>query len=145
MITPKSVRLANTLIGFVFVFIMISYTPATSQSKTRTASVDCENSLQDLIIGSSLKSAFKKTLRTKIESEDGTAIRVQLVVSSSNSQKVDSTIGWLIIDTAKQTINDITNDPEEPQLLKFNIVNWKRFISCRGKQSYSPSLSVARP
>jgi hypothetical protein len=40
----------------------------------------------------------------------------------------------LKIDFAAQTINDITNDPESPENLKYKTSDWKEFVACRQRK-----------
>lgn len=93
------------------------------------APVDCDESLQALIIGSTLKSPFRKDVKAFIEKQDGNELTVQLLVAGDKQQ--ENIVGSLVIDLAKRTINDITNDLEDPDVLRYQASDWDRFVACR--------------
>jgi len=131
MTTPKRFRLPASGIIIVFFLTAAACNSCGNRSVRQSATFsDCENSLQSLIQRSGFKSAFKSNFRAKIESEEGNEIRVQLVVSSEGGKQEENTIGWLIINTATQTIKDITNDPENPEIVSFIPADWTKFITC---------------
>ena len=91
---------------------------------------NCDNALSRLIKNSTLESPFKEKAETSIDNEENGKITVKLYVKSNGGENQENTVGWIIIDLNNNTLLDITNDIENPDPLRYNIGDYKKFIEC---------------
>ena len=90
----------------------------------------CDEKLKNLIISChNFKTPFnKKDIHAEIEEEISDGIyRVRLFVYS-NGENSTSSIGWIILDTKKNILKDISLDPESPVILKYNKDFYKDYL-----------------
>ncbi|QUB70057.1 hypothetical protein J5A68_11610 [Prevotella melaninogenica] len=90
----------------------------------------CDEKLKNLIISChNFKTPFnKKDIHAEIEEEISDGIyRVRLFVYS-NGENSTSSIGWIILDTKKNILKDISLDPESPVTLKYNKDSYKDYL-----------------
>ncbi|WP_345949538.1 SH3 domain-containing protein [Mucilaginibacter sp. PAMB04274] len=111
------------------------------QPQEATEVVGCAQSLQVLIKHSGWKSPFKSNFTAEIESTDDKKLRVQLSIPPNGGSRTAHTIGWIVIDEQKKTLSDITNDPENPEPITYQLKDWNRFTTCFHEDAENPSTT----
>ncbi|WP_345954436.1 SH3 domain-containing protein [Mucilaginibacter sp. PAMB04168] len=111
------------------------------QPQKATEVAGCAQSLQVLIKHSGWKSPFKSNFTAEIESTDDKKLRVQLLSPPNGGSRTAHTIGWIVIDEQKKTLSDITNDPENPEPITYQLKDWNRFITCFHEDAENPSTT----
>jgi hypothetical protein len=89
--------------------------------------VDCLKIITDLIKKSNIENPFKNNL--KIEIEEKNSINMKLRLFDAN-EKSEITIGWVTFDAENMRLLDITNDIQNPIILKFDNKLWNKIIEC---------------
>ncbi|QYS89558.1 hypothetical protein [Flavobacterium davisii] len=103
---------------------------------------DCGQLIYDIVSSTNLIKDYKNYF-TRIESNDGQKIKIQVYVENDisedpkNKQIVESTIAWLELYPNDKKLQNITSDPENPTEVKFNNVflNDAFFKNCEIEQS----------
>ena len=105
----------------------------------------CDEKLKNLIISChNFKTPFnKKDIHAEIEEEISDGIyRVRLFVYS-NGENSTSSIGWIILDTKKNILKDISLDPESPVILKYNKDFYKDYLENCLEKKVSSSIETS--
>lgn len=99
-----------------------------SQKHTSKDNIDnCKKLLRQLIASSSIQNPFIKNIDINIDKIEKNRMTIMLYDSSDTSQ---NTIGSIIIDGGNKKILDVTNDIENPIVLKYNSNIWNKVIDC---------------
>jgi hypothetical protein len=90
----------------------------------------CFELLEKIVKTSDFNVFFKKTHKNKsfviyIDEATKKEIRIQILLKSKTDPNVP--VGWLELDLIKNQLRDITNDPDRPILIKFDINLLKKF------------------
>jgi hypothetical protein len=90
--------------------------------------LDCNKILTDFIKLSSLNNPFKESLTTEIEDLNSATLKIMLYDGSN-------VVGTLLFDAQNYKLLDLTNDIENPEVLKFDVKKWNSIIDCFFKKN----------
>lgn len=86
----------------------------------QTKSDDCHSKLKQLIVTCpNFKNPFQKELSARIEKNEGEVYTIELFVKSSG-EKSANPVGWVLLNVKNHTLTDITYDPDDGVVLKYN-------------------------
>lgn len=91
---------------------------------------NCNIVLKKFILSSNISNAFLKNFEIEIESIESTKLKIRLFIETPTGENSNTTVGWLIFNAIDKKLLDITNDIEEPEILKFNNVFWNNVVEC---------------
>lgn len=80
---------------------------------------ECYKAITDIVLSSSFESdgTKKENIKVRIDREEKSKLFIQLFSSEKDHE---STIGWLRLDKANEKLEDITIDPDKPNLLTYD-------------------------
>ena len=84
---------------------------------------DCNKILIDFIKSSSITNPFKESFTAEIEDKNSVSIKITLYEASN-------VVGTLLFDAQNFKLLDLTNDIEDPEVLKFDVKKWNIIIDC---------------
>lgn len=84
---------------------------------------DCNKVLIDFIKSSSITNSFKESFKAEIENKNSVSIKITLYDASN-------VVGTLLFDAQNFKLLDLTNDIENPEVLKFDLKKWNSIIDC---------------
>lgn len=86
----------------------------------QTKSGDCNSMLKQLIVTCpNFKNPFQKELSARIEKNEGEVYTIELFVKSSGENSANP-VGWVLLNVKNHTLTDITYDPDDGVVLKYN-------------------------
>lgn len=148
-------------------FLLVSCKKETNQStvldqKTQTDSTklvdknqnqkivsDCGQLVYEIVSSTNLIKDYKNYF-TRIESNDGQKIKIQVYVENDisedpkNKQIVESTIAWLELFPNEKKLNNISSDPDNPKSVEFNtsLLDDIFFAVCEVKKNIVQDISA---
>ena len=140
-------------ITFVFISIILLITLSCKKEETTKikqlnpkviTDENCNITLKSLINNSNIKTSFKERMFSSIDNEENEKLTIKLFVKSLGGENNENTIGWIIIDLAKKELLDITNDIDEPVILKYKNTDWDNFIKCYKTPKTSKTMNTEK-
>ena len=104
--------------------------------KSRRPGVSCEEKLRQLVLScTNFKTPFdRKSMHAEVEEERENGVYVIRLFAYSDGENSTSTQGWIVLDTEKRLLKDITYDPDAPVILNYDKEKYKDYVVvCLGK------------
>lgn len=122
-ISEKKFNLVNEIIDTVNKKDTTNEIFADRQSQNLDKKQDCNKTLLDFIKSSTLNNPFKDNLTIEIEDSNASNMKIMLYDGSN-------VVGTLLLDAQNFKLLDLTNDIENPEVLKFDNNKWNSIIDC---------------
>ncbi|HWW99682.1 hypothetical protein [Collimonas sp.] len=121
-------------------FVLISLFSATSFAAEQSGVSSCQSDLKNLIVPNIKTAMPKKDISAELAENDSGVYKVRLFVAADNPNKQVS-IGWVVLDTNKNSAYDITRDDEHPDKLNLDAGRYKSFSD----KCLKPANKAANP
>lgn len=90
---------------------------------------DCNAKLKQLIITCpNFKNPFQKELSARIEKNEGEIYTIELFVKSTGENNTNP-VGWVKLNVKNHTLTDITFDPDDGVVLKYNKTLYDSYLA----------------
>jgi hypothetical protein len=110
----------------IIFFALISFFSTASLAVGQSGVSSCQSDLKNLIIPSIKTAMPKKDISAELAENDSGVYKVRLFVAADNPNKQVS-IGWVVLDTNKNSAYDITRDDEHPDKLNLDAGKYKSY------------------
>lgn len=125
----------------LMLFSLIAFFSVTSYSAEQSGVSSCQSDLKNLIVPNIKTEMPKKDISAELAENDNGIYKVRLFVAADNPNKQVS-IGWVVLDTNKNSAYDITRDDEHPDKLKLDAGKYKSYLDKCLKPANKPAVQA---
>lgn len=127
----------------IIFFVLISFFFTASFAAEQSGVSSCQSDLKNLIVPNIKTAMPKKDISAELAENDGGVYKVRLFIAADNPNKQVS-IGWVVLDTNKNSAYDITRDDEHPDKLNLDAGKYKSFSDkCLKPANKAASQAIA--